>query len=100
MVRGVFIRRTTHEHTTVADALGRYEREVVLKASTQTREGAHIREVKAFFGKYSLVAYRLTCWPSSATSVWPRAKPITPSAWNWPCWATFSAPPSGNGTWG
>lgn len=58
MVRGVFIRRTTHERTTVADALDRYEREVVplKKASTQAREGARIREVKAFFGKYTLAA--------------------------------------------
>jgi integrase len=58
MVRGVYIRRTTHERTTIADALDRYEREVVplKKASTQAREGARIREVKAFFGKYSLAA--------------------------------------------
>ncbi len=58
MVRGVYIRRTTHERTTVADALDRYEREVVplKKASTQAREDARIREVKAFFGKYSLAA--------------------------------------------
>jgi hypothetical protein len=36
MVRGVYIRRTTHERTTVADALVRYEPEVVplKKAST------------------------------------------------------------------
>lgn len=48
----------THERTTVADALDRYEREVVplKKASTQAREGARIREVKAFFGQYSLAA--------------------------------------------
>ncbi len=58
MVRVVYIRRTTHERTTVADALDRYEREVVplKKASTQAREGARIREVKAFFGQYSLAA--------------------------------------------
>ena len=56
-VRGVCIRRTTHERTPVADALDRYEREVPLKkASTQASEGAGIREVKAFFGKYSLAA--------------------------------------------
>ncbi|KND55400.1 Shufflon-specific DNA recombinase [Candidatus Paraburkholderia kirkii] len=58
MVRGVFIQRASSEKTTVADALGRYEREIVLtkKASTQRREGARIRELKEHFGKYSLAA--------------------------------------------
>lgn len=58
MVRGVFIQRAPSEKTTVADALGRYEREIVptKKASTQRGEGARIRELKAHFGKYSLAA--------------------------------------------
>ncbi|WP_330987668.1 tyrosine-type recombinase/integrase [Burkholderia territorii] len=58
MVRGVFIQRAPSEKTTVADALDRYEREIVptKKASTQRREGARIRELKAHFGKYSLAA--------------------------------------------
>lgn len=58
MVRGVFIRRSTHERMTIAEALGRYEREIVpqKKASTQAREGTRIRELKAYFGKYSLAA--------------------------------------------
>lgn len=58
MVRGVFIQRAPSEKTTVADALDRYEREIVptKKASTQRREGARIRELKANFGKYSLAA--------------------------------------------
>lgn len=58
MVRGVFIQRAPSEKTTVADALDRYEREIVptKKASTQRREGARIREPKAHFGKYSLAA--------------------------------------------
>ena len=58
MVRGVFIQRAPSEKTTVADALDRYEREIVptKKVSTQRREGARIREMKAHFGKYSLAA--------------------------------------------
>ncbi|CAJ3815835.1 phage integrase family protein [Burkholderia pseudomallei] len=58
MVRGVFIQRAPSEKTTVADALDRYEREIVptKKASTQRREGARIRELKEHFGKYSLAA--------------------------------------------
>jgi len=58
MVRGVFIQRAPSEKTTVADALDRYEREIVptKKASTQRREGARIRELKTHFGKYSLAA--------------------------------------------
>ncbi|HDR9158107.1 TPA: site-specific integrase [Burkholderia vietnamiensis] len=58
MVRSVFIQRAPSEKTTVADALDRYEREIVptKKASTQRREGARIRELKANFGKYSLAA--------------------------------------------
>jgi integrase len=58
MVRGVYIRRTEQERTTVAEALDRYEREVVplKKPSTQSREGSRIREVRAFFGSYSLAA--------------------------------------------
>ncbi|KVE91110.1 tyrosine-type recombinase/integrase [Burkholderia vietnamiensis] len=58
MVRGVFIQRAPSEKTSVADALDRYEREIVpaKKASTQRREGARIRELKAHFGKYSLAA--------------------------------------------
>lgn len=58
MVRGVFIQRAPSEKTTVADALDRYEREIVptKKVSTQRREGARIRELKAHFGKYSLAA--------------------------------------------
>ncbi|CAJ3304221.1 phage integrase family protein [Burkholderia pseudomallei] len=51
MVRGVFIQRAPSEKTTVADALDRYEREIVptKKASTQRREGARIRELKEHF---------------------------------------------------
>ncbi|KUZ98722.1 integrase [Burkholderia latens] len=58
MVRGVFIQRAPSEKTSVADALDRYGREIVpaKKASTQRREGARIRELKAHFGKYSLAA--------------------------------------------
>ncbi|MEX3629295.1 MAG: site-specific integrase [Burkholderia sp.] len=58
MVRGVFIQRAPSEKTTVADALDRYEREIVpiKKTSTQRREGARIRGLKAYFGKYSLAA--------------------------------------------
>lgn len=58
MVRGMFIQRAPSEKTTVADALDRYEREIMptKKASTQRREGARIRELKAYFGKYSLAA--------------------------------------------
>jgi integrase len=58
MVRGIFIQRAPSEKMTVAAALDRYEREVVptKKASTQLREGTRIREVTAFFGKYSLAA--------------------------------------------
>ncbi|KVT40346.1 tyrosine-type recombinase/integrase [Burkholderia ubonensis] len=58
MVRGVFIQRAPSEKTTVADALDRYEREIVptKKTSTQRREGARIRELKTHFGKYSLAA--------------------------------------------
>jgi integrase len=58
MVRGVFIQRAPAERTTIADALVRYEREIVptKKASTQRREGARIRILKETFGKYSLAA--------------------------------------------
>ena len=58
MVRGVFIQRAPSEKMTVAAALQRYEQEVVptKKQSTQKREGTRIREVTAFFGKYSLAA--------------------------------------------
>lgn len=58
MVRGVFIRRTAQERTTVAQALERYQREVVplKKESTQAREACRIREVNAFFGPYALAA--------------------------------------------
>lgn len=58
MVRGVFIQRTPSEKMTVDKALERYEREIVplKKASTQKRERTRIREVKAYFGKYSLAA--------------------------------------------
>lgn len=58
MVRGVFIQRAPSEKTSVPDALDRYEREIVptKKTSTQRREGARIRELKAPFGKYSLAA--------------------------------------------
>jgi integrase len=58
MVRGVFIQRAPSEKTTVADALDRYKREIVptKKPSTQRREGARIRELKARFEIYSLAA--------------------------------------------
>ena len=58
MVRGVFIQRAPSEKMTVATALLRYEQEVVptKKQSTQQREGTRIREVTAFFGKYSMAA--------------------------------------------
>lgn len=58
MVRGVFIQRAPSERTTIANALDRYEREIVptKKASTQRREGARIRTLKEAFGKYSLAA--------------------------------------------
>jgi integrase len=58
MVRGVFIQRGPSERTTVADALDRYEREIVptKKASTQRREAARLRLVKQRFGQYSLAA--------------------------------------------
>ncbi len=58
MVRGVFIERTPSEKMLVSMALERYVSEVVptKKESTQRRKGARIREVSAFFGKYSLAA--------------------------------------------
>lgn len=58
MVRGAFIQRAPSEKMIVAAALNRYEREVVptKKLSTQQREGSRIREVTAFFGKYSMAA--------------------------------------------
>ncbi len=58
MVRGVFIQRGPSERTTIADALDRYEREIVptKKVSTQRREAARLRLVKQRFGQYSLAA--------------------------------------------
>ena len=58
MVRGVFIQRGPSEKMTVIAALERYEREVIptKKESTQSREGSRIRELNAYFGKYSLAA--------------------------------------------
>ncbi|MET3109532.1 integrase [Oxalobacteraceae bacterium GrIS 2.11] len=58
MVRGVFIQRSPSEKMLVSKALERYTKDVVptKKESTQRREGARIREITAYFGKYSLAA--------------------------------------------
>lgn len=58
MVRGVFIQRSPSEKMTIAEALNRYEKEVMptKKASTQVREARRIKFLKAEFGKYSLAA--------------------------------------------
>lgn len=58
MVRGVFIQRSPSEKMTIAEALNRYEKEVMptKKTSTQVREARRIKFLKAEFGKYSLAA--------------------------------------------
>ncbi|QAU35140.1 site-specific integrase [Janthinobacterium sp. 17J80-10] len=58
MVRGVYIQRGPSEKTTIKEALERYQREIVptKKESTQRREGARMRELTSYFGKYSLAA--------------------------------------------
>jgi len=58
MVRGVFIQRSPSEKMTIAEALIRYEKEVMptKKTSTQVREARRIKFLKEEFGKYSLAA--------------------------------------------
>lgn len=58
MVRGVFIQRAPSEKTSIADALDRYNREVVptKKPSTQLSETGRIKLLKEYLGKYSLAA--------------------------------------------
>lgn len=58
MVRGVYIRRSASERTIFGDALDRYLKEVTptKKASTQKAEAAKAKQLKEFFGKYSLAA--------------------------------------------
>lgn len=58
IVRGVYIQRTPSEKMTIAEALQRYEKEIVptKKPSTQIREARRIKLLKAEFGKYSLAA--------------------------------------------
>lgn len=58
MVRGVYILRSASERTIFGEALDRYLKEVTptKKASTQKAEAAKARQLKEFFGKYSLAA--------------------------------------------
>lgn len=58
MVRGVYIQRSTSERMTVDAALDRYHQEVTAtkKDFTQRGEQSKAKQVRAFFGKYSLAA--------------------------------------------
>jgi integrase len=58
MVQGVFLKRSPVEKMSLADALDRYEKEIVptKKASTQIRDARRIKLLKIEFGKYSLSA--------------------------------------------
>lgn len=59
MIRGVYIQRTSSEKMTIAEALIRYEKEIVptKKASTQVRDARRIKLLKSSeLGKYSLAA--------------------------------------------
>lgn len=58
MVRGVYINRAPAERLTVEDALDRYEKEVTStkKVLTQRAELGRAKQLKSFFGKYSLAA--------------------------------------------
>jgi integrase len=62
MVRGVFIQRTPSEKMTLAEALTRYEKEIVptKKASTQMRDARRIKLLKTELGSYSLAALSAT----------------------------------------
>ena len=58
MVRGVYINRAPSERMTVQEALDRYEKDITStkKTFTQRAEEGRVKQLKKFFGKYSLAA--------------------------------------------
>ncbi len=58
MVRGVYINRAPSERMTVEAALDKYEKDITptKKAFTQRAEAGRVKQLKKFFGKYSLAA--------------------------------------------